>query len=107
MATRVEGAVNSVEDLRLLSSASEADDASPLIPVMYDVAFAVLALLIVAVTVLALVLVFRSQLTASVKILLIAIAILAPVAGGVAVILVAARNSGRRGSTACREGALT
>lgn len=99
--------MGSVKGSELLFVTSEAVEGSPLIPPVYDVAFAVLALLIVAVTVLALVLVFRSQLTASVKILLIAIAILAPVAGGVAVILVVARNRGSRGSTACREGALT
>jgi hypothetical protein len=66
--------------------------AAPLIPPVYDVAFTALWLLILAVTVVAIVVVAFSRQTATTKLLLIALTIVAPLLGGLASLIIVGRD---------------
>lgn len=59
-----------------------------LIPPMYDLAFGLVAALIVVATIFAIVVVARSRLDATQKVLLVAVTLVAPLIGGVAAVLV-------------------
>ena len=79
--------VDDVERVWHLTRLDETAGGAPLIPPVYDLVFGIMALLIVAVTILAIVLIVRSRLSATFKIVLIAVSLAAPLVGGVAAVL--------------------
>ncbi|WP_291794745.1 hypothetical protein [Brevibacterium sp.] len=84
---------------------NEAELANPILPPLYDVAFVVIPILMLVITITAIILTVRSPLTSLEKALLVALTVLVPLLGGVASLVVTIALS-RRAAQAEMRGAV-
>ncbi|GAA2092401.1 hypothetical protein [Brevibacterium salitolerans] len=84
---------------------NEAELANPILPPLYDVAFVVIPILMLVITITAIILTVRSPLTSLEKALLVALTVLVPLLGGVASLVVTIALS-RRAAQAEKRGAV-